>query len=439
MSYTIESLPIGEERGLYCLYKVKDSDLGKQVVNKITVKGEGVSKSASSEPLNVQPLDKDLRIAFRLTSSPAEGGLYGAGETATWDVEITNSGNGTINDVSVKAADGFTVSDGSGYTVDKSSNTANIAEIPLGDTAHVSITHTVKTEELNNRNVKLTVDVYSGSYNTQAISNFLPVAGSIPTAEEFKAFSWSDIASLSDACSSMEDTSLFSHLVGQEVSAEIGTLGTQKVTLVGLNKETATDGSKAGFTFLTVLAEGSYSGDSALATTNDRRYYWNRGIPSYLEEKLFEGTGSELKQHVKEIALKCMDSTITSSSKNEAEIGEHPYHFFLPAYIEIFGLDGTAYTTIPKEGDQFDYFIGHSSTSEEDRMLRCKFSTASPESSGTAVTWLLRSVYYASSDTSTSFYYRAVRGGSLKTSTTGTAYNYNVRSSFPNIAFCFCV
>ena len=131
-------------------YVVTEADiLAGTVVNVATAKGTSPDPEKSEAPVtpgeDPEPTDKPaghLAVAKTMTSTPANGTTYGVGETITWNIVVTNTGNLTLTNVTVSdqisGATGTPVLvAGTGYTV--SGTIATIASLPATGTNTVTI------------------------------------------------------------------------------------------------------------------------------------------------------------------------------------------------------------------------------------------------------------------------------------------------------------
>ena len=99
-------------------------------------------------PTPVVPKSPDFSITKALTNSgTADNGAFNAGETATFDITVTNTGNCTLD--SLKVVDnlsGATILNGDGYTV--VDNTAVIDTLAIGSTVTVKASYTIAESDL---------------------------------------------------------------------------------------------------------------------------------------------------------------------------------------------------------------------------------------------------------------------------------------------------
>ena len=149
---TIAKLDKGSSVTITASYTVTQDDVDNaaDITNTAIIPGDGNSPDVPSDPVPtpVVPKSPDFSITKTLTNSgTADNGAFNAGETATFDITVTNTGNCTLD--SLKVVDnlsGATILNGDGYTV--VDNTAVIDTLAIGSTVTVKASYTIAESDL---------------------------------------------------------------------------------------------------------------------------------------------------------------------------------------------------------------------------------------------------------------------------------------------------
>ena len=132
------------------------------VVNSAVVK-IGDQPEQTTEPAEVTVYNPDFSVEKKLTNLPAKG-YFTAGETATFDITVKNTGNVSLKDVTVsEQLNGATILEDAAYTTDGVS--AVIASLPVGEQVVVKAEYTVTEADLGNKD----------------LANIVTAKGTVPT------------------------------------------------------------------------------------------------------------------------------------------------------------------------------------------------------------------------------------------------------------------
>lgn len=98
----IGTLQPGQKVTITGRYKATEADMGKtDVVNTVTARSSGFSSTGASAAATMEA----VRYAFDATKTqsnqPADGKAFDIGETVTWDIKATNTGNQTLRDLTI--------------------------------------------------------------------------------------------------------------------------------------------------------------------------------------------------------------------------------------------------------------------------------------------------------------------------------------------------
>ena len=150
---TIAAIKVGETATVKAQYVVTQADVDNgQVINKAAVEVPGKTDPQSpEEPIPTDP-EKPAFTAEKTLTNEGTGadGTFKVGDTAEFDITVKNTGNVTLNDVTVKEQlAGAKIVAGDGYKV-SFDGTAIIDTLEVGDTIIVKATYTVTQEDVDN-------------------------------------------------------------------------------------------------------------------------------------------------------------------------------------------------------------------------------------------------------------------------------------------------
>ena len=152
-SWTVDSLKPGDASDVFTAeYVVTEADiLAGSVKNVATATGKDPEGNepkvipGEKEDLTVDP-NPNMTIEKELTNLPAKG-YFTVGETAEFEITVTNTGNLTLKNVTVSEdLEGATILSGDGYSV--TGNEAVIATLPQGGKVVVYASYTVTEDDL---------------------------------------------------------------------------------------------------------------------------------------------------------------------------------------------------------------------------------------------------------------------------------------------------
>ena len=164
----------------------EDVDNGK-LVNTVVVEGEGPNPIDPENP-DPEPEEPEVEIPtdphkptaltdkILTNAGSGENGSFKAGETATFDITVTNTGNVTLKNVVVREMlEGAKIVDGAGYEVSVDGTVATIARIGVGETATVKAEYVVTQKDVDNGGTRnmATVDI-SGETDPQPPTEEIP-------------------------------------------------------------------------------------------------------------------------------------------------------------------------------------------------------------------------------------------------------------------------
>ncbi len=165
---TIPTIEVGKSVTVKAEYTVTQADIDKQIklANTATVKGEGPAPDPDPEPIPTEGKAPGLTATKTLTNSgTGEGGAFKKGDTAAFDITVTNSGNTTQTNVTVsEQLAGATIVAGDGYTIE--GGKAVIAEMAPGATVTVKATYTVTQEDIDSDEPLENIAVVDGDNST---------------------------------------------------------------------------------------------------------------------------------------------------------------------------------------------------------------------------------------------------------------------------------
>ena len=134
----------------------------------ITVDGKTIDAEAGTN--DIEDPDLTLEIVKKLVNQPAAGNAFKLGETAKFEITVTNLGNVTQRNIPVtEALAGAVFIEGQGYTLNADKTVATIAvlnpatkESQRGDSIVLYAQYTIKEEDLGNKNLKNIVTAPNG-------------------------------------------------------------------------------------------------------------------------------------------------------------------------------------------------------------------------------------------------------------------------------------
>ncbi len=134
----------------------------------ITVDGKTIDAEAGTN--DIEDPDLTLEIVKKLVNQPAAGNAFKLGETAKFEITVTNLGNVTQRNIPVtEALTGAVFMEGQGYTLNADKTVATIAvlnpatkESQRGDSIVLYAQYTIKEEDLGNKNLKNIVTAPNG-------------------------------------------------------------------------------------------------------------------------------------------------------------------------------------------------------------------------------------------------------------------------------------
>lgn len=85
---------------ILCTYRIKEADIGKTIGNVAVVDNDNVIKEDPENPNPIEVEKKELTVV-KTANEPEDGESYKLGETITFNVLITNTGNVTLSDITV--------------------------------------------------------------------------------------------------------------------------------------------------------------------------------------------------------------------------------------------------------------------------------------------------------------------------------------------------
>ena len=170
---TIAALNVGEKVVVKATYVVTQEDVDNGgLANAVVVEGEGAGKTDPTPEKPEEEIPTDVHNpAFTATKELTNRGtgLFGkfkVGETAAFDITVTNTGNVTLNDVTVtEQLEGAVILAGKGYKV--VDNIAVIDEMEVGATVVVEAEYVITQEDVDNGSVENTVAVEGNGPETE--------------------------------------------------------------------------------------------------------------------------------------------------------------------------------------------------------------------------------------------------------------------------------
>ncbi len=152
----------------------EDIDEGRQLTNIVMADGDNGTNPdpRDEEKIPTEPKEPGLTAAKTLTNAgTGENGAFKAGETAAFDIEVTNTGNTTQKDVVVtEQLAGAVIVAGEGYTINEAGQ-AVIGTIAPEATVTVKATYEVKQADIDSENTLKNIAVISGGDPTEPVPN----------------------------------------------------------------------------------------------------------------------------------------------------------------------------------------------------------------------------------------------------------------------------
>ena len=138
--------------------------------NVATIKVGDKTIDAKAGTNDIEDPDLTLEIVKKLVNQPAAGNAFKLGETAKFEITVTNLGNVTQRNIPVtEALAGAVFIEGQGYTLNADKTVATIAvlnpatkESQRGDSIVLYAQYTIKEEDLGNKNLKNIVTAPNG-------------------------------------------------------------------------------------------------------------------------------------------------------------------------------------------------------------------------------------------------------------------------------------
>lgn len=130
-------------------YKATESDMGKtDLVNTVTAKSGNLTASASSSAATMEAVRYALDATKTQSNTPANGTAFAEGETVTWDIKMTNTGNQTLSSLAItEKLSGATLPDGASATLSPKSSATKRAQ------------YTIKIDDLSREDIRNSVDI----------------------------------------------------------------------------------------------------------------------------------------------------------------------------------------------------------------------------------------------------------------------------------------
>ena len=156
----------GASTSITYTYIVTEADvLNGSVANRATVSGEDPNGSTvtgtASEEVTTDPADPSFTVEKQLTNLPDKG-YFVQGETAEFDIIVTNNGNLTLTDITLKEElDGSAFVPGTGYRVN-GGTTAVIASLAPGDSITIIAQRPVTVADLDQQLVNVVTGTADG-------------------------------------------------------------------------------------------------------------------------------------------------------------------------------------------------------------------------------------------------------------------------------------
>ena len=109
-SFELEMLAVGEEKTITYTYQVQEKDLGKTIINQATATAtvpedpEDMPKPKDEDEKEVPTEDRNpsLAVEKKVISVPTVNDKYVVGDTITYEVTVTNTGNLTLQNINVQ-------------------------------------------------------------------------------------------------------------------------------------------------------------------------------------------------------------------------------------------------------------------------------------------------------------------------------------------------
>ena len=184
-SWTIETLAPKKEMTFTTTYVVTEADIAAgKIVNVATAigkdpAGNDVTGTATKE-VTTDTASSAMAVSKAVTNLPSRGYFY-SGETATFDITVTNTGNQTLSNIVVAdQRTGATLTAGDGYTV-ATNGTATIATLGVGKSIVVKASYTVTAADVTATNFVNVATATTGGNSESGSTTEIPT-GRVPSS-----------------------------------------------------------------------------------------------------------------------------------------------------------------------------------------------------------------------------------------------------------------
>ena len=166
---TLELQP-GDKTQLTGTLDITEDDYGKDIEITATGSNDLITAQGKSEQIVVPEPIESMTLGISITSTPANGSQYRAGETVRFKTTATNDGTLTLRNMR--------------FTFDSfvSVNTSSSYEIKPGTSVEIDGTYQV-TEDSYGKNIAFTVDATNGSVTKQAKTANIPMPAPVKSMD----------------------------------------------------------------------------------------------------------------------------------------------------------------------------------------------------------------------------------------------------------------
>lgn len=180
-SKTIDELRPGAKQEFTGSYTVKQADYGKKIRIHVTGVNGLVTQESDSAYIALPERNVSLKATKTVTSEPTgDNGDYYTYDTVTFDIDLQNAGNITINNVEVaEALTGCTLLDGVGYTL--ADGKAKITVMEPGDSVKITASYLIPESDAGKLGVINTANVTADETSTTATATGFDVSSQIRT------------------------------------------------------------------------------------------------------------------------------------------------------------------------------------------------------------------------------------------------------------------
>ena len=232
--WEIASLKAGETSApIYVTYTIKESDLGKDLVNvaTATVKEDpDVPVKPGEETNEVDKVNPSFE-ATKVITDKQQNATFGVGDTVSFEIIVENTGNVTLNNVTVgEELEGATIEEGTGYTV--ANNVATIKTLAPKAIVTVYAKYTVQQKDVDNADLVNTATVNAKDPDGKDLDTKKP---SVEVPTDDKAPSMTAEKSIANKDEATGKDGKFK--VGDTVKFHITVTNTGNVTLEGITVE----------------------------------------------------------------------------------------------------------------------------------------------------------------------------------------------------------